>query len=251
MLTANATFQGPTFPSIDSRKSKEPAKTASAETLREFDNLVTRYLPRLQRIALRSLRNIEDAEDVVQETMLLAFRYLARFDRRSQMSTWVTSILMNAIRMQIRRRSRAQMLSLDQSPVGEQRDIAETIADPGPTPEQNLEQSQLRKLAHDLTVRLPRQQRTTLRLRFQDELSIQETAKLMGVPQGTVKARTTRARAKLMERFDKATSRRTVSVSKHISKPARHASTEYRFTRATLVPAFVQQQAGQTEWVSA
>src|SRR5882757_9933522 len=90
-------------------------RQASTELRIEFEKIVSHGLPRFRRIAGRWLRNPEDAEDAVQDAMLLAFRNIGRFDGRSQMLTWVTAILINAARMRVRRLSRRQTLSLDQS----------------------------------------------------------------------------------------------------------------------------------------
>src|SRR6266700_398708 len=91
------------------------AHKASPERLQELDNVLSRALPRFRRIAMRWLGNHEDAEDAVQDALLSAFTHIADFDGRAQMSTWLTAIVINAVRMQIRRRPRAHMLSLDRT----------------------------------------------------------------------------------------------------------------------------------------
>jgi RNA polymerase sigma factor (sigma-70 family) len=59
-----------------------------AERRLEFEDLVTRLLPSFRRLAMRLLRNTEDAEDAVQDALLSAFKNIARFEGRAQMSTW-------------------------------------------------------------------------------------------------------------------------------------------------------------------
>jgi len=182
------------------------AREASLERRREFDDILSYALPRFRRIAGRWLRNPEDAEDAVQDAMLLAFRNIGRFDGRSQMLTWVTAILINAARMRVRRLSRRQTLSLDQSSGDGQQTIAEMLPDPRPTPEQTSERRQLRELVGTLTDRLPPSQRAAVQLLQSDDFSVRKAAKTLGVAEGTVKARLARGRAELKERFHLVTS---------------------------------------------
>ena len=175
---------------------------ANQERRRELENILSHSLPIFRRIALRRLRNTEDAEDAVQDAMLLAVRHIMQFDGRSQMVTWLTSIVINAVRTQLRRRNRAQLLSLEQA--GEQGTwaISEMLADPSPTPEQILEQRELRELAASLTSTLSPTQRTALRLSQREGITIKKMAQLLRAPEGTVKARLARGRTQLMQRFE-------------------------------------------------
>ena len=177
-------------------------REVSLDRQSEFDSVVSQAWPRFRRIAMRWLRNSEDAEDAVQDAMLSAFRHIAQFDGRAQMSTWLTTIVINAVRMQLRRRARRPTLSLDESPAGDQWTGAE-LPNSGLSPEQSLERRELNDLVVDLTRRLPASQRITLRLRVWDELSIRKVASALGVPEGTVKARLARSRNELKRRFHK------------------------------------------------
>src|SRR5271166_6963619 len=119
---------------------------AHQERRLELEHLLSHNLPRFRRIAMRWLRNPEDAEDAVQDAVLSAFKHIARFEGRAQMSTWLMAIVINAVRMQLRRRPRHKILSLDQRLQEEQCTISDVIADPRPTPEQTLEQCELHAL---------------------------------------------------------------------------------------------------------
>ena len=184
---------------------KPPAtRAASVDRQREFDSVVSQALPRFRRIAMRWLRNSEDAEDAVQDAMLSAFSHIAQFDGRAQMSTWLTTIVINAVRMQLRRRARRPTLSIEESPGGDQLTAAELLPSSRPSPEQSLERRELKDLVVKLTRSLPASQRITLRLRVWDELPIRKVASALGVPVGTVKARLARGRTELTLRFHKA-----------------------------------------------
>ncbi len=221
----------------------------------EFDSILSHSLPRFRRIAMRLLRNPEDAEDAVQDAMLSAHRHIARFDGRSQMSTWLTAIVINAVRMQIRRRSRRPTLPLDQESNDGNSPLTEWPVDPSPTPEESLLKREAQALAVKLVARLPLAQREALQLRQQD-LSIKQAAQLLGVPQGTLKARLARARADLHHRFRKITAAsraRTPCLESNASlRP--HLSTYHR-DRTEPIPtspiAAFQPQGGGENWISA
>ena len=229
---------------------QEAARQASPELRMEFEKIVQQRLPQFRRVAMRWLRNSEDAEDAVQDAMLSAFRHIAAFDGRARLSTWVMAIVINAVRMQLRRRPRGHIVSLDQVPEEGQWAISELLADPGPTPEQTVAHSELRDLAAKLTCGLPSAQRAAIRLRQRDGLSIREAADRLGVPVGTLKAQLARGRAKLVQRFQKAAAR---SRSKAAIRGAALKRKEYCGPESVgcVVPAPIAgfQQGGCESWV--
>ena len=251
MATPVAALEDCSFLSMTAGGAPAVAHKASPERLQELDNILSRALPRFRQIAMRWLGNHEDAEDAVQDAMLSAFTHIADFEGRAQMSTWLTAVVINAVRMQIRRHPRGQMLSLDRSPKGDQSTpFAELLVDPRPTPEQTLEQRQFRRIVTKLTSGLPRHQRAALSLRQQDGISIRETAEMLGVPVGTVKAQLARGRAKLIERFHKVTRTPKIEASGSGPKTRRKAASFGRRGdcargRAYLpIPAVLSQQGG-------
>jgi RNA polymerase sigma-70 factor (ECF subfamily) len=154
----------------------------------------------LYRCAYRLLGNKPDAEDAVQDALLAAFKHLNQFRGEAQLSTWLTAIVVNCVRMQVRKRSRYTHVSLD-SRIGEEQEypLSDILVDDRPSPEDECHgltlNARLMKSAAQLSPIL----RKTFHLRFVDHLSICETARVLGVPTGTVKAQTARARAKLMK----------------------------------------------------
>ena len=207
MATPAITLGFPGFASSPAAAEPGAARQATPELRMEFEKVVQQGLPQFRRAAMRLLRNPEDAEDAVQDAMLSAFKHIAAFDGRARLSTWVMAIVINAVRMQMRRRPRGHFFSLDQTPEDGQGAVAEVIADPRPTPEQIAVDSELRDLAARLTCGLPDAQRAALRLHQRDGLSIREAAAVLRVPEGTLKAQLARGRAKLVQRFQKAAGR--------------------------------------------
>lgn len=205
MLTAISGLEGSGLPSVAVAAAQGAASEVTLERRQEFENILPHALPLFRRLARRWLSSPEDAEDAVQDAMLSAFRHIERFDGRSRMMTWLTAIVINAIRMQIRRRPRGVMLSLDQDSDTGRQNISEVLADRRPNPEQTLERHELCRLLDKLVGSLPRPQQTALRLRLRDDFSIQKAAEKLGVPEGTLKAQLARGRAALTEKFHDAT----------------------------------------------
>jgi RNA polymerase sigma-70 factor, ECF subfamily len=169
-----------------------------------FGNILSSGLPSLYRGAYRLLGNVADAEDAVQEGLLAAYTHLDQFRGQSKMSTWLAAIVHNSARMQLRKRLRHVHVPLDE-PVGEveERSFSERLADHRPSPEDECRNTELsRRLARFQAHLTPILWRT-FQLRDIDGLSIRETARILRVPVGTVKARSSRARkilTKLMQR---------------------------------------------------
>ncbi len=164
----------------------------------KLQDVVAHRLTALHRSAHRLLGNSADAEDAVQDALLSACKHLDQFRGESQMSTWLTTIVCNCARMQLRRRPRRLQISLDENIGVEQKySLSDRLTDPGPNPEEQCRQNELaRHLMHQVN-RLPSVLRKTYRLREVDGLSLAEIARKLQLPVGTVKARLSRARAKL------------------------------------------------------
>jgi len=184
------------MPDADARTQYPVAGDQSAA--RELQRVLSLYLPSFYRCALRILGNRDDAEDAVQEALLAAYKHLHQFRGQSQMSTWLTTIVCNCARMQLRKRPRQINTPLDQQlGEGERHFISERLGDTRPSPEDECRNSELAAHLRKCTALLSPSLRRTFQLRVVDDLSIFETARILGVPHGTVKAQLTRARAQI------------------------------------------------------
>lgn len=165
---------------------------------REMDEVLSRCLPLFYRQAHRYVGNAADAEDVVQDALMSAFRHLDQFRGQAQMSTWLYAIVTNCARMQLRRRPRQTRLSLDEK-LGdeEQYSVSERLADCGPSPEDECRRSELHGHMLRFVTQLSPPLRRAFQLRELDGLTTSEAAQILGVADGTVKAQLARARAKL------------------------------------------------------
>jgi RNA polymerase sigma-70 factor (ECF subfamily) len=150
------------------------------------------------RNAYRFLNNEADAEDAVQDALLSAYKHIDQFRGEAQMSTWLTAIVSNSARMQLRKRQRQIHVSLDE-PIGEEQEHtpSDSLTDGRPSPEDDYRELELHARVKGLVTQLSPTLRKTFELRALDGLTINEAARILGVPNGTVKARLARARAKL------------------------------------------------------
>jgi RNA polymerase sigma-70 factor, ECF subfamily len=168
----------------------------SPQSLRELSC----RLPSFYRIAYRLLGNQADAEDAVQDALLAACKHLNQFRGDAQLSTWLTAIVINCARMQLRQRPRHDHRSLD-SRIGEEQQytLSETLMDERPNPEDECHKSRLVAQLMKSAARLSPTLRKTFQLRYVDHLSLGEIARSLRVPVGTVKAQLARARASLLK----------------------------------------------------
>jgi RNA polymerase sigma-70 factor (ECF subfamily) len=163
---------------------------------RKLQDVLSLRLPSFYRCAFRLLGNAADAEDAVQEALLAAYKHINQFRAQSQLSTWLTTIV--GALMQLRKRPRQIHFPLDEPFAVEQpRSLWEGLADERPSPEDEFRNSELTARLRKCIALLSPTLRRTFQLRVVDGLSIFDTARILGVPHGTVKAQLARARAKV------------------------------------------------------
>ena len=191
-------------------RSDERDEIPRKERAQQLEQLLTNGLQPLYRRAYHLLGNAADAEDAVQDALLAAYTHLDQFRGQAQVSTWLTTIVLNCARMQLRRRRRHVHVSLDESteklqPVS----VSERLADHRPSPEDECRGSELKARLTHLHSQLSPTLRRTFQLRDLNGLSVRETARISGVPTGTVKARSARARKRLKELMRRTLSQQT------------------------------------------
>jgi len=148
--------------------------------------------------AFSVLKNAADAEDVAQEAVLSAFRHLADFRRESRFATWLVKITLNHARMRLRKQHRYEYQSIDNDiPDGERKYLPAELVDSRESPSEALERAELREILTSALKSLSETDREVVVLRDVQELSIAETAQILGVRVGVVKSRLMRARLRL------------------------------------------------------
>jgi RNA polymerase sigma-70 factor (ECF subfamily) len=183
---------------------------------RDLQRVLSLSSPSFYRCALRLLGNRYDAEDAVQEALLAAHKHLHQFRGQAQLATWLTTIVRNCALMQLRKRPRQIHMSLNEQ-IGEEQTyfISERLADTRPSPEDECRNSELAAHLRKCTALLSPRLRRTFQLRVLDGLSIFETAQVLGLPHGTVKAQLARARRKLARYMQRALEPRSRTPQRH------------------------------------
>ena len=151
----------------------------------------------LYRTARSILRNDEDAEDVLQEAYVKAYFKLASFKGQSKLSTWLVRIVINEALEHKRKLAHAPELVANGDAVDSE-NFSEVTAS-RPDPEAMAMRDQLSKLIQKHIERLPAVFRTVFVLRALEELTVEETASCLQIPEATVRTRFMRARRLLRE----------------------------------------------------
>ncbi|MEO8523497.1 MAG: RNA polymerase sigma factor [Caldimonas sp.] len=164
-----------------------------------FELIMRRHNRLLFRTARSILKNDDDTEDALQEAYLRAWRSLAGFRAESKVSTWLVRIVVNEALGRLRRRG-AQVIPMDAGmDMEEQQDDPGLEDDSDREPERAAMRSELRALMEKRIDTLPDAFRTVFMLRAVEELSVEETADALEIPEATVRTRFFRARSLLRE----------------------------------------------------
>lgn len=166
-----------------------------------FEAVARMYAPRLFRLAIRLTGRREDAEDLVQETLVRTLPALRRFEGRARLSTYLVRALSNLWKNRLRSRKRSRLVEWFRAGSGEAEDGREEVVavDDAPSPLERLEARDRAEQVRGCVAKLEPNRRLALLLREVEELSYEEIAEMTGVPVGTVRSRLARARADLRE----------------------------------------------------
>ncbi|WP_372593538.1 RNA polymerase sigma factor [Actinotalea sp.] len=171
----------------------QPAPRASSSP---FDEYVVPEIPVLYRVALSLTRHSADAEDLVQDTLIRAYRAIGRFDG-AHPRAWLLTILRRTHLNRVRVRS--PVLLKDGDGVTAALDRAGVAS---PAAEDVVVDELFDDAVADALASLPQKHREVIRLVDLDGLSYQDAADRLGVPRGTVMSRLHRARRRIRERLD-------------------------------------------------
>ena len=166
-----------------------------------FAVLVERHSPTVYNLALRMMKDPQEAEEVLQETFLSAFRAVSRFEGRSQLGTWLYRIAHNAALMRLRRRS-LPTSSIDEPFASIEGDLVpRQLVDWSSVPDDIVLNGELRGVLETAMNSLPETLRGVFVLRDIEGLSTAETAQALELTESNVKVRLHRARLALREKL--------------------------------------------------
>jgi RNA polymerase sigma-70 factor (ECF subfamily) len=184
-----------------------------------LNTLFHRHQRTLFHSALGIMGNPQDAEDALQDGLLSAFRNLKSFKGRSQFSTWLTRVVINAALMRRRSEAVRPSAAVAEPTSNEELSIAERLVCKSPNPEQLLGHSEIREIIRDHVDDLTPILRTAFVLRKVRELSTSETAKMLRVSEETLKGRLLRARRELAKRVSRSLLQGVVVPPDHDYEP--------------------------------
>jgi RNA polymerase sigma factor (sigma-70 family) len=186
-----------------------------------FAELTRRHSKRILSVIYRITNNWQDAEDVLQESLMRAFVHLHTFESKASFSTWFTSIAMNTALMLLRKQRRFPRLAIDSAIDDRTESDRWEFRDHKDNPEQDYVRQQKAELLRRAIVRLPRKWRSVVELQQMGDLSIKEIAQSLGISQAAVKSRLFRAKSVLMRSVQS-----KIRRSHTCAGPARHIGTD-------------------------
>ena len=184
--------EAPVLRQVERPADTELIASILAGDMRAMEALMRLHNRTLYRTARAILRNEAEAEDAVQEAYLQAFRALGTFRGESKLSTWLVRITANEALMRRRRNARTAVAAApDFDP--------DSLASGEAGPESDAQRGEMRRLLEARIEALPDSYREVFMLRGLEELSVEETAAVLGIPEATVRTRYFRARGLLRQ----------------------------------------------------
>jgi RNA polymerase sigma-70 factor, ECF subfamily len=176
---------------------KRLVERCQAGDLSAFEPLVEKYRQRVWRLALRMVRDREEAWDVAQEAFVRAWQALPNFKGQSAFYTWLFRIAVNVASDRLRQRgARARAFGAEQVSEDE---MARTVTDTSAMPDDTAEQQERRLRIRRGLDALPEHHRTIIMLSDLEGLSYREIAEVLQIPMGTVMSRLHNARKRLRD----------------------------------------------------
>jgi RNA polymerase sigma-70 factor (ECF subfamily) len=166
-----------------------------------FEALMRRHNGRLFRVARTILKDEAEAEDALQEAYLEAYRHIRDFRGSAQLATWLTRIVINQALMRVRKQKRDPVVVPITPPHnaadGEVGGVSDVVDESGESPPSAMLRAEIRNILEQKIDELPVAFRTVFVMREVEEMSVQETAECLSIPEATVRTRLFRARALL------------------------------------------------------
>lgn len=186
------------------------AKNGDSEA---FGELIASHERLVHNIALRTVKNPEDARDISQEAFIKAYKNIKKFDEKSAFSTWIYKITVNTAIDEMRRRKGKETVSADMELDLGEGSVAMQLIDGGGTPEEEAVRQETRRDILSAIDMLSEEHRRVVVLRDLNGLSYSDIAEITDSTMGTVKSRLARARAQLKNIL--------LEISEHYGKEGR------------------------------
>ena len=164
-----------------------------------FEELIKDYKKTAYNIALRIMRNVEDAEDASQEALIKIFKNISSFNMESTFKVWMYRIIVNTC-IDFKRRKNISTVSIDETmDLGSGREVQREISDESYNPDALIERNYSTQLVNDAINALEDDFKTIIILRDIKGFTYDEISQILSCNLGTVKSRLSRARKRLRE----------------------------------------------------
>ncbi len=171
-----------------------------------FNQLMLKYQNKVFSIAMRMLKNTDEAQDAAQDVFLAVYRSIKKFRGDSKLKTWIYRIVINTCINRLKSKKRKQQAPLD----NQNEMLIEKSQEEGKTPQATidnplkaLERKNLREIIEKEIAKLPEENRVIIIMRDVEGLSYEQIEKILEIPDGTVKSRLHRGRQELKKRLKK------------------------------------------------
>jgi len=166
-----------------------------------WEEIVQRYNRRIYNICYRFAGSADDAQDLTQEVFIKMYRTLNSYDvDRGAFMTWVTTVTRNLLVDHFRKTKQDRLTDSLDTTSSDHEDVmplSEQIPDRGPAPDSKVQSREAREVVHEALQKLFPELREAVILRDLQDMDYREIAKVLKVPEGTVKSRINRGRAEL------------------------------------------------------
>jgi len=177
---------------------EEIVRRVLAGDKRAFGELVDRHKDKAMTLALRMLKNREEAEEALQDAFVRAYHALPRFEWKASFSTWLYRIVYNVCATFLGRRSQAIQISLN-----DEDDQTLDVPSEEPAPDAAYEGREVRAAVREEIEKLPEIYASILTLFFVNDQSYEQIVEVTGLPLATVKVRLFRGRVLLKDAVSK------------------------------------------------
>jgi len=178
---------------------EELVSLAKTKDYSAYEELMRRYEKGIYNLALRITRSPEEAEEILQDTLLSVFKNIKSFREESSFKTWIYKVATNFALMKIRKKKQDSKVFLDEPIQFHNEEIPRDIADWSKNPESIFEKQELKKILKEGVDSLPDIYQTVFWLRDIDGLPNQDVADILGLSIPAVKSRILRARLLLRD----------------------------------------------------
>jgi RNA polymerase sigma-70 factor (ECF subfamily) len=167
-----------------------------------YAELCRRHSKQILRRVLRITHNIADAEDTLQETLLKAYIHIEGFEGRSAFSSWLTRIAVNSALMLLRKKRSQPVTSFESGLAADDFKLPEP-AETSRNPEESCIQNALESELAQAIRYMPPSLRVVIQIRYREDASVAQIAKILGISESAVKSRLFRAKSRIRRHLDK------------------------------------------------